>query len=108
MKQILYKSFLIASVSLFTFSCFETDDGDIYEDIILDPTVECNVEGYIDSYLSAVETFNAYPTSSNCVILKNRAMDMLNAIHNCDFYEDTEYWEDAVAAWNNINCSDLD
>lgn len=104
MKQILYKSFLIVSVSLFTFSCFETDDGDD----IVDPTVECNVDSYIDSYLSAVETFNSNPTSSNCVTLKNRAMDMLNAIHNCDYFEDTEYWEAAVAVWNNINCSDLD
>lgn len=101
MKKILYKSFLVASISLFTFSCFETDDGDG------DLTPVCNVENYIDAYLSAVESFNANPNYSNCLTLKNRAIDMLNAIHNCDYYEDTAYWEDAVAAWDNVNCSDL-
>lgn len=103
MKKILYKSFLVTSISLFSFSCFETDDGD--GDVDLTPA--CNVENYINAYLSAVETFNANPNYSNCVTLKNRAVEMLNAIHNCDYYENTAYWEEAVDAWNNVNCSDL-
>lgn len=101
MKNIFYKSLLILGISIFTFSCFGSDDDGT------PPQAECNVESYINAYMSAVNTFNANPTYSNCVSLKNKALSLLNAIHACDYYEDTEYWEDAIDAWNNINCQDL-
>lgn len=101
MKNFFYKTFLIVSISLFTFSCFETDDGDG------DLPQTCNVDSYIDAYLSAIEAFNANTNYSTCATLKNRAIELLNAIRNCDYYEDAEYWEEAVAAWNSVNCSDL-
>jgi hypothetical protein len=101
MKNIFYKSLLILGISIFAFSCFEDeDDGYV-------PSGTCNVDSYINAYMSAVNTFNANPNYTNCVNLKNKALSLLNAIHACDYYEDTEYWEDAIAAWNNVNCQDL-
>ncbi|MFA7688241.1 MAG: hypothetical protein WCY25_10295 [Moheibacter sp.] len=100
MKNIFYKSLLLVSLSVFTFSCFGSDDDGTDQ-------AYCNVDSYVDAYLTAVNTFNANPTSSNCVNLKNKGIALLNAIHNCDYFEDETYWEDAIGAYNNVNCNDL-
>lgn len=99
MKKILKKSLLVVSMSLFTFSCFGSDEGDTPE--------TCNVNSYIDAYLSAVNSFNANPTYSNCENLKSKGIALLNAIDNCSYFEDEAYWEEAFGAYENVNCSDL-
>lgn len=86
-------------MSLFTFSCFESDEGDTSE--------VCNVDSFIDAYLSAVNTFNANPTYSNCENLKGKGIALMNAIDNCSYFEDEGYWEEAFGAYQNVNCSDL-
>lgn len=99
MKNKIYTSLCVASFALLTFSCFGTDDGDT--------PAACNVDSYIDAYLSAVETFNANPTYGNCYDLKSKGIALLNAIDNCSYFEDEAYWEEAFGAYENVNCSDL-
>ncbi len=94
------KLFFITGISLFSISCFETEDDGI------DP-VSCNVDSYINAYLNAVDTFNANQTSSNCVNVKNKGLALMNAIRNCNYFEDESYWEDVISIYDNVNCNNL-
>ncbi len=99
MKKILYKSFLLASFSIFTLSCFGgDDDGDM-------PSQCKNIQHYIDEYVTASNAFAANPTYQNCSNAKSKGYILLNTIRACSEFYDYSSYEEGLEALENIDCS---
>lgn len=100
MKNLLSRFFLVGCISLFSFSCFGEDDGDM-------PSQCENIQQYIDEYVAASNAFAQNPTYSNCSNAKSKGHILLNVIRACSEFYDYSSYEAGLEALENIDCSEF-
>lgn len=77
MKNLLSIFFIICSVSLLTFSCFEDED---------EPVVLCDFDGIQSTgtaYSNAVLAYSQNPTYANCNKIKTTGQTYVNKLKSC-------------------------
>lgn len=98
MKRMFYKLSIAGAISLFTLSCFGSDDDGM-------PSQCGEIQRYIDEYVAASNAFANNPTYLNCSQAKSKADLLLNVLRACDDYHDNSAYEEAAEALTNIDCS---